>query len=119
MQVNYTSKDIERFWGKVDKERSNIFYNGTRCWEWEAGLTSTGYGQFLIQRKKYKPHRISYMLAFGDIQDGLFVLHHCDNPVCLRPKNGEDGNQLSKEFGVSKQTIWDIVNYKSRRQPSH
>ena len=82
-----TQKYIDRFWGNVDKERSNIFYNGTRCWEWVAGCTSTGYGQFLIQRKKYKPHRISYTLAFGGIPEGLFVLHHCDNPLCLNPSH--------------------------------
>jgi hypothetical protein len=32
-----TQNDIDRFWGKVDKDSSATFYNGTRCWEWSAG----------------------------------------------------------------------------------
>jgi hypothetical protein len=40
-----TQSDIDRFWGKVDKEKSTTFYNGTRCWEWtlakEFGVTDT------------------------------------------------------------------------------
>lgn len=78
-------KYIDRFWGNVDKEKSKTSYDGKRCWEWTAGCTSTGYGQFLIEKKKYKPHRISYFLYFGELPDDLGVLHHCDNPVCVRP----------------------------------
>jgi len=66
----------ERFWMKVDKSGS--------CWNWTACKNSDGYGQFWIDVTNYLAHRIAYELAFGPIPDRLHVLHHCDNPGCVR-----------------------------------
>jgi hypothetical protein len=85
MQTKYSTKDIERFWGKVDKEKSNTFYNGSRCWEWTGAHFDDGYGGIKIFRKMYKTHRLSYSLAYGEILSGLQVLHHCDNRNCCNP----------------------------------
>jgi hypothetical protein len=30
-------------------------------------------------------HRFAYELAYGAIPPGLWALHHCDNPPCVRP----------------------------------
>jgi len=46
MEIKFTSKNIENFWNKVDKEKSEIFYNGERCWEWIGCLAWDGYGVF-------------------------------------------------------------------------
>lgn len=75
----------DRFWEKVDKESSQIFYNGTRCWEWTASKNITGYGKINIGGKLFGSHRFAYELTYGEIPDGLNVLHRCDNPPCCNP----------------------------------
>lgn len=68
----------ERFWSKVQKTEG--------CWIWKGGRHAKGYG--IVRAKllgENKAHRASYRMVFGDIPDGLHVLHHCDNPPCVRP----------------------------------
>ena len=69
-----------RFWSKVDKTEE--------CWNWTGAIGSTGYGHINEGGKRGKiltSSRVSYEIHFGKIQDGLFVLHKCDNPKCVRP----------------------------------
>lgn len=78
----YSTRPLaERFWEKVEQ--------GPGCWEWMAGRDSaTGYGRIRIGRagsKHQLAHRVSWELANGPIPDGLWVLHHCDNPPCVNP----------------------------------
>ncbi len=82
------------FWSRVNKDgsmpdQSNPNYVGmTRCWEW----TSTkckGYGRLGIwtgqELHQFVTHRISWVLAFGEIEGGLLVCHRCDNTACCNP----------------------------------
>lgn len=39
-------------------------------------------GQF---ERCQRAHRVSYEMSYGPIRDGLWVLHRCDNPPCVRP----------------------------------
>lgn len=66
----------ERFWAKVDKSGD--------CWVWTGGGDRESYGVFKSTRMT-KAHRYSWELHFGPIQNGLWVLHRCDNPPCVRP----------------------------------
>src|SRR4051812_23662143 len=72
-------EDIARFWGKVEIATHNS------CWLWQAGVTSTGYGQITIQRRKWKSHRVAWTLTHGAIPKGIFVLHKCDVRRCVNP----------------------------------
>lgn len=42
-----------------------------------------GYGLKRYKNKLYKAHRLEWIQKRGDIPDGLFVCHHCDNPACI------------------------------------
>lgn len=70
----------ERFWEKVEKSDG--------CWLW-TGSTISGYGYLhsgdKLVRKPLRAHRASWAIHHGPIPDGLWVLHHCDTPLCVRP----------------------------------
>lgn len=55
------------------------------CWEWLGAKTSHGYGSFRDGCRVKIAHKESYRIFIGDIKDGLFVCHHCDNPWCINP----------------------------------
>ena len=72
---------LTRFWSKVQK--------GATCWGW-TGAVANGYGQFNQYGPNSSPvraHRFSWEFHYGKIPDGLWVLHHCDNPPCVRPEH--------------------------------
>lgn len=54
----------------------------TPCREWQGARNNRGYGKRTIGRRSYYAHRWAWIEAHGPIPDGLFVLHHCDNPAC-------------------------------------
>ncbi len=76
-----TKTPVERFWPKVHRTDT--------CWLWIAGKNHWGYGKFGICKRGpgsiVQAHRFSWELHFGPIPDGLFVLHRCDVPACVRP----------------------------------
>lgn len=52
------------------------------CIEWSRGTDRNGYGVISVNGKNRYTHRYAWELAHGPIPDGLYVLHHCDNPPC-------------------------------------
>jgi hypothetical protein len=76
----------ERFWSKVivDPDRPDA------CWRWSAATTGFGYGILRTSRpnpRNAKAHRVSWELHFGEIPEGMMVLHRCDTPTCTNPRH--------------------------------
>ena len=68
------------FWGQTKRVGD--------CWEWQGAISDTGYGAFRLGPKLLtNTHRYAYHLANRRIPEGMFVLHHCDNPPCVRPSH--------------------------------
>lgn len=79
-------KYLARFWQKVKKSEYG-------CWEWTAGKTAQGYGQFYYGRPGYA-HRFAYERLIAPIPEGKMVRHECDNPSCVRPSHLMLGDQF-------------------------
>lgn len=74
------------FWKKVNKLGPVHPVLKTRCWVWLAGTSGSGsYGHMTIKRKGWFSHRYSWTIHNGEIAEGLYVLHHCDNVLCVNP----------------------------------
>ena len=74
----------ERFWSKVDKNAPIHPIIGTRCWVWTSNMDDEGYGLFSVSEKSMRAHVFAYQEAHGYLLPGFLVLHHCDNPPCVR-----------------------------------
>jgi hypothetical protein len=59
------------------------------CWEWQGTVQRT-YGRF----GQRKAHRVSWELVNGPIAESAFLLHSCDNPICINPKHLREGDAL-------------------------
>jgi hypothetical protein len=85
---------------------SESFWNGTPCLEWTGSIKNNGYGQILNGKTPLYTHRLSWIINNGDIPNGLYVLHHCDNRKCCNIKH--------LFLGTAKENFDDMVS-KNRR----
>src|SRR5208283_5473076 len=81
---NMSAKAIQIFWKYVVKQESG-------CWLWIRKTDKNGYGRFAYWDKtisksfKVYAHKFSYILAKGQVPNGLKILHTCDNKACVNP----------------------------------
>jgi hypothetical protein len=84
----FSEEVTKRFWSKVDRDGPvpDVTKYGDIgcCWVWTAGFFNDGYGAYKWNGQNRRTHRFSWMLHYGHVRDGLWVLHRCDNPACVR-----------------------------------
>lgn len=71
----------QRFDGYIGVKKAN------QCWNWTGSCNKKGYGKIKINGRSIIAHRFSWEVHFGNIPDGLFVCHECDNPKCVNPNH--------------------------------
>lgn len=57
----------------------------TGCHIWLGATAPTGYGRTWFRKKTITTHRVAYLLAHGEIPDGMVVCHRCDVTSCCNP----------------------------------
>jgi hypothetical protein len=92
------SADWQRFLKKTRVDGS--------CLIWDGGRFPTGYGAFWFRGGMKYAHRFCYEFHHGEIPEGMYVRHLCDNPPCV--------NLLHLEVGTPSQNHFDIPADKRR-----
>jgi hypothetical protein len=79
--LEMNERERERFWGKVLRGAKDD------CWEWQGAKARSNwrYGHFRLRGQTKSAHRLSFAMHHGEIPDGMFVCHRCDNPPCVNP----------------------------------
>lgn len=68
------------------KDRFEKFIDKTeeRCWNWKGGIDHDGYGVFWVKGKSLHASKWAWIFEKGNVPKGMYVLHNCDNPSCVR-----------------------------------
>jgi hypothetical protein len=71
----------DHFWSKVKRMEEH--------WIWGGGRFDNGYGKVKRSGKTWRVHRLIYAMSYGN--PPAHVLHHCDVPLCIKPRHLFDG----------------------------
>lgn len=103
----------EKFWSRVlkgDKEED--------CWAWTGGIIAKkvygGMPDVKLTGEVYA-HRYSWKLHNGPIPEGMFVLHHCDNPPCVNPAHLFLGTQADNVHDMMKKKRDNFYGWRDRK----
>lgn len=77
-----------------------LFDKETGCWIWKSN-NKFRYGYIRINMKAYRVNRLAWEVFRGEIPNGLWVLHHCDNTKCINPDHLFLGTQTDNMIDMT------------------
>lgn len=106
------------FWERVEKTDG--------CWLWTGHRNAQGYGTLWFHGNSWRAHRLAWHLTNSGVPEGLDVLHHCDNPPCVRPDhlflgtdrdNVDDRERKGRNVPRKKLTDEQVADIRRRYRP--
>jgi hypothetical protein len=81
-KLEYREMRIRCFMAKVSPGKTR-----RGCLLWMGSRNKSGYGNNFrwLHKEKLLPHRLAYLLHYGEFNRKLFICHRCDNPRCVNP----------------------------------
>ncbi len=91
---------LSKFWDYVEQTET--------CWLWKGTRYPTGYGRLGGGNNGRYAHRVAYELCHGPFPQHMKILHHCDNPPCVRPDHlflGTDADNVRDKVEKGRQGL--------------
>lgn len=116
----------------ADLESRMIPEPNSGCWLWLGAATQSHggclYGHRILNGKKWKVHRLMWVLCKGEIPPGLFVCHKCDVGLCINPDhlflgtaadNNKDRRRKKRDHWFKNNTVASKTLAAARKKAVH